>query len=58
MSRSLHTTSFGLYSGHRVDFVPYERFLETCQLRLVLDAREAWGSAAVAVLQLLQTRAG
>lgn len=21
-----------MYSGHRVDFVPYERFLETCQL--------------------------
>lgn len=36
MSRSLHTTSFGLHSGHRgSDLVPYDRFLETCEIRFV-----------------------
>jgi hypothetical protein len=36
MSRPLSRVSHGLYSGHRAaDFVPYERFLETCQLRWV-----------------------
>jgi hypothetical protein len=41
MSRSLGRASHGLYSAHRVDFVPYERFLETCQLRWVQQAASA-----------------
>lgn len=38
MSRPLSRVSHGLYSGHRAaDFVPYERFLETCQLSGVVE---------------------